>query len=115
MLLCNLSEGVILENSSMDFVIAVIRKFIPRNLTAERTYGTQSTQEARLQDEFYRACISLANGYVLSFPEFGMRHGRIDFFIPSKKWGIELLHNGLMHTLNNSRQGSMANGLATKR
>lgn len=96
MLLGNLDEGVISENSIVDFVITVIRKFIPLNLSARRMFGTttQSTPEAQFQDEFYRACISHTNNCVLSFPEFGNRRGRIDFFIPMKKWGIELLRNG---------------------
>ena len=96
MLLDNLDEGVIAENSIVDFVIVVIRKFIPLNLCARRTFGTttQSTPEAQFQDEFYRACISHTNNCVLSFPEFGNRRGRIDFIIPTKKWGIELLCNG---------------------
>jgi len=96
MLLGNLEEGVISESRIKDFVIAIIRKFIPLNLSASRTFGTttQSTPEAQFRDEFYRASMSHTKGSVLSFPEFGNKRGRIDFFIPSKKWGIELLRNG---------------------
>jgi len=96
MLLGNLEEGAISENCIEDFVIAVIRKFIPLNLSAPRTFGatTQSMPEMQFQDEFYRACMSHIKGCILSFPEFGNKRGRIDFFIPFKKWGIELLHNG---------------------
>ena len=91
MLLGNLEEGTISENRIEDFIIAVIRRFTP-----SRTFGatTQSTPETRFQDEFYRACMSHTKGCVLSFPEFGTQRGRIDFFIPLKKWGIELLCNG---------------------
>jgi len=53
--------------------------------------SVQSVPEAQFQDEFYHACAAYMNNSVVSFPEFGMRCGRIDFFIPSKKWGIELL------------------------
>ena len=95
-LLGNLDGGIISENNIVAFVIAVIRKFIPLNLSARRTFGAtiQSTPEAQFQDEFYRACISHTNNCVLSFPEFGNKRGRIDFLIPMKKWGIELLRNG---------------------
>ncbi|KIM77705.1 hypothetical protein PILCRDRAFT_11794 [Piloderma croceum F 1598] len=76
--------------------LMVIRKFIPLNLSARRTFGTtiQSTPEAQFRDEFYCACISHTNNCVLTFPEFGNKRGRIDFLIPMKKWGIELLRNG---------------------
>jgi hypothetical protein len=60
MLLGNQDEAIISENSIIDFVIAVIRKFIPLNLSAQRMFGTttQSAPEAQFQDEFYRACIN---------------------------------------------------------
>jgi hypothetical protein len=87
MLLGNLDEGVISENKIVDFVIAIIRKFIPLNLSAKRTFGTatQPVPEVQFQDEFYRACIGHTNNCVLSFPEFGNKRGRIDFLIPMKK------------------------------
>jgi hypothetical protein len=49
MLLGNLDNGVISENSIVDFILAVICKFIPFNLSARRTFGatTQSTPEAQ--------------------------------------------------------------------
>jgi hypothetical protein len=96
MLLGNLEEGIISESCIKDFVIAIIHKFILLNLSASRMFGTttQSIPEAQFQDEFYCASMSHTKGCVLSFPEFGNKHGRIDFFIPLKKWGIELLRNG---------------------
>jgi len=95
MLLGNQDEAIISENSVIDFVIAVIRKFIPLDLSA-RVFdtATQSTSEAHFQDEFYRACINHTKNCVVSFPEFGNKRGEIDFLIPTKKWGIELLSNG---------------------
>lgn len=82
------------EDSVFAFAEQVILKFSPRNLTP-RVVGssTQTIPEAQFQDEFYHASVILTNG-VMSFPEFGNKQGRIDFFIPSKKWGIELLRNG---------------------
>jgi hypothetical protein len=87
-------NGGISEGSVFAFVEQVILKFSPRSLTT-RVIGssTQTIPEAQFQDEFYHASLAHTNG-VMSFPEFGNKHGRIDFFIPSKKWGIELLRNG---------------------
>ena len=74
------------ENSLIDFVTQIIIKF---SLTIGNS--SQSVPEAQFQDGFYRAALVHTHGGVLSFPEFG---NKIDFFIPSKKWGIELLCNG---------------------
>jgi len=53
--------------------------------------------EARYQQEFYRAFFDVV-GPAYSSPEYstgkGHRKGRIDFFIRSKNWGIELLRDG---------------------
>ncbi|KIM75050.1 hypothetical protein PILCRDRAFT_13870 [Piloderma croceum F 1598] len=89
-------KAIISENSIIDFVIAVICKFIPLNLFAQRMFGTttQSTPEAQFQDEFYRACINHTKNCVVTFPEFGNKRSLIDFLVPTKKWGIELLCNG---------------------
>ncbi|KIM71678.1 hypothetical protein PILCRDRAFT_8231 [Piloderma croceum F 1598] len=96
MLLGNQDDAIISENSIIDFVIVAIRKFIPLHLSAQRTFGTatRSTPEAQIQDEFYRACINHTKNCILSFLEFGNKRGRIDFLIPMKKWGIELLRDG---------------------
>ena len=40
---------------------------------------------------------------VTTFPECGTPNGRIDFFISSKKWGIELLRNGDRLLAHNDR------------
>lgn len=84
------------EKKLVDFAIAVIRKFSPLNLETPRRLGTyvQRIPEAQYQDEFYRACSDHTQNCVASFPEFGNKQGRIDFFIPSKKWGVELLRDG---------------------
>lgn len=90
------TNGTIKEKKVVDFSIAVIRKFSPLNLEAPRCLGTsvQRIPEAQFQDEFYRACSDHTKNCVASFPEFGNKQGRIDFFIPSKKWGVELLRDG---------------------
>ena len=89
------TEGHINENSLINFMTNVIFKFSPLNLT-KRAIGkaSQSIPEAQFQEEFYRAALVHTHGGVLSFPEFGNKFGWIGFFIPSKKWGIELLRNG---------------------
>jgi len=30
----------------------------------------------------------------VTFPEYGTGYGRVDFYIPAKEWGVELLCNG---------------------
>ena len=89
-------KGELKEQSLTDFATAVIRKISPLALAKTHQVGSfiQSVPEAQFQDEFYRACTSHTKNCVVSFPEFGTKHGQIDFFIPSKKWGIELLRNG---------------------
>ncbi|TDL13463.1 hypothetical protein BD410DRAFT_797614 [Rickenella mellea] len=83
------------EANIHDFVIAILRKYSPINLQPRKANPiSQSIPEAQFQDEFYRASYAHTSGAVLSFPEFGNDRGRIDFFIPSKKWGIELLRDG---------------------
>ena len=47
----------------------------------------------QFQDEFYSASSKHANGFV-SFPEFGKKNGRLNFFIQLKKWGIEMPCDG---------------------
>jgi hypothetical protein len=88
--------GIVHDTSLSDFTMAVIRKFSSLNLDTPRKFGntTQTVPEAQFQDEFYRACAHHTQGDVVSFPEFGTKRGRVDFFIPSKKWGVELLCNG---------------------
>lgn len=81
----------------LQFVVAVIRGFSHRHLCAERRVGpgfVQRPPEAQFQDEFYRCCHAYSKGSVLTFPEFGTKTGRVDFYIPTKKWGVELLRDG---------------------
>jgi len=56
-------------------------------------------REAQYQDEFYRALHDFTKGSVLVSPEFASASdaseaGRIDFYIASKKWGIEITRDG---------------------
>lgn len=39
-------------------------------------------------------CHICSKGSILSFPECGTPKGRVDFYIPEKEWGVELLREG---------------------
>ena len=91
-------EGLIGDPNITTFVIEVLKHFSPKNLKPRedlKSSGSppQSIPEAQFQHEFYRACCDYTKGVVLTFPECGTSKGRIDFFIRSKKWGIELLRS----------------------
>jgi hypothetical protein len=86
----------VVELSLLSFVTNVIKKFSFLQLSSPRTRGPdrQRTPEAQYQDEFYRCCHAHTNGSLVTFPEFGDQKGRIDFYIPQKNWGVELLRDG---------------------
>jgi hypothetical protein len=57
--------------------------------------GLDPLPEAQYQDEFYRFLFTVTHGNVRISPEFASAEyakvaGRIDFFIPTVKWGIEI-------------------------
>ena len=68
----------------------------PVSIAETRHLGTsvQSIPEAQFQNDFYAACCEYGDICLVSFLEFGMKKGKIDFFIHCKQWGIELLRNG---------------------
>ncbi|KAL5478279.1 hypothetical protein ACEPAI_2463 [Sanghuangporus weigelae] len=85
------------QTNLLEFVLGIIRLFDPVILSEERRIGPACIQrppEAQYQDEFYRCSYKYSSGSCLSFPEFGTAEGRVDFYVPSKKWGIELLRDG---------------------
>ena len=93
-------DSRITESNLLEFAQAVVKRFSRQSLE-KREIGpkAQTIPEAQFQDEFYSVSSKHAHGSV-SFPEFGTKNGRIDFFIWSKKWGVELLHgdgNRLSH------------------
>jgi hypothetical protein len=98
---CNLIKDPDLQT----FVIEVIKRFSPQNLQTRGDLSTtpQPIPEAQFQQEFYRACCVYTRGCVTTFPECGTPKGRIDFFIRSKKWGVELLRDGVRLLGHNSR------------
>ena len=58
------------------------------------TGHVQHPPEAQYQDEFYRCCYTHSNGLLVTFPEFSIAKGQVDFYIPAKEWGVELLRDG---------------------
>jgi hypothetical protein len=85
------------ESNLLAFVVEVISHYSPANLTGNRRVGPgciQRPPEAQYQDEFYRCSHDRSNGSVVTFPEFGLGNGRIDLYVPAKKWGVEIVRNG---------------------
>lgn len=79
------------------FVFHVIKRFSPNQLSPNERLGPANIvrpQEAQYQDEFYCCCLDYTDKAIKTLSEFGNRKGRIDFYIPSKKWGVELLREG---------------------
>jgi hypothetical protein len=93
--LCNSVPAIPFEsNSILQLALDVIAGFSPRLLSAERRIGPgciQRPPEAQYQDEFYRSCHAYSDGSLLTSPEFSTAKGRVDFYIPSRQWGVELL------------------------
>ncbi|KIM24926.1 hypothetical protein M408DRAFT_228604 [Serendipita vermifera MAFF 305830] len=91
-------EYLIKDSTIQAFVLKVIEHFSPQNLQTRGDLSSSSTPqsipEAQFQQEFYRACGIYTGNCVTTFPECGTAKGRIDFFIRSKKWGVEVLRDG---------------------
>jgi hypothetical protein len=78
-----------------------VAKFRPNQLSrSDRRAETdeQDSPEAQYSHEWYRSLHEVTGGNVVMSPEYatapGKRRGRVDFYIPSMKWGIELLRDG---------------------
>jgi len=81
----------------LELVINVVSIFSPRVFSTPRDIGSGRVQrlpEARYQDEFYRCCYTYSKSTLITYPEFDMAKGRVDFYIPAKNWGVELLRDG---------------------
>ncbi|KAL5514658.1 hypothetical protein ACEPAG_1974 [Sanghuangporus baumii] len=86
-----------LQVNLLEFMLGIIRLFDPAILSEERRIGPACIQrppEAQYQDEFYRCSFKHPCGTYLSFPESGTMKGQASFYVPSKKWEIELLRDG---------------------
>jgi len=96
--------------SLLEFAIQIVKRFSPLNLSCPRSVGPyyfQTLPEAQYQNEFYRCCYDLTAGSLTTLPEFGTGDGRVDFYIPSKKWGVELLRDGQLLEQHNHRFAPM--------
>lgn len=107
------SDDMPTYRSVFDLCFAAISKFKPSQMhTPIRRVGashaTDPLPEAQYQDEFYRTVFSATAGSVCISPEFASARGahlvgRIDFFIPTVKWGIEIIRDGHQLSEHNSR------------
>ena len=96
-----------------DMALKVISNFKPSQLQIPiRRAGiptpVDKPPEAQYQDEFYRSLFSVTFGNVRVSPEFASARrarvaGRIDFFIPVVKWGVEITRDGARLTEHSSR------------
>jgi hypothetical protein len=110
------------SDNILEFVIDVIHLFSQRILsTTRRVVGpadyVQRPPEAHYQDEFYRCCHIHSNGSLVTFPEFGTAKGRVDFYMPAKEWGVELLRDGnqlAQHSGRFSESGSYGQTLSLR-
>ena len=86
-------------------ILALIRdtvaKFRPNQLSrSDRRAETDERDppEAQYSHEWHRSLHDVTGGGVVISPEYatgpGKRRGRVDFYIPSMKWRIELLRDG---------------------
>ncbi|KAI9040193.1 uncharacterized protein KD926_008517 [Aspergillus affinis] len=81
----------------LNLALDVISRFQPCQLAdAPRSLADKTRPlEDQYQKEFYRCLFPLVDGHVLISPEFviqsGIKGGTIDFLVPEKKWGLELL------------------------
>lgn len=87
--------------SLFELSLKTITKFRPSQLLTLRRVASESTHppEAQYQDEFYNSLLFVTSGNVRISPEYASakgarKAGRIDFFIPIVKWGIEITRDG---------------------
>ena len=107
--------------------LEVLKRFNPsqRHVPIRRVggiYTADRTPEAQYQDEFYRCLFDVTRGNVCIAPEFASERGfpkvtgRIDFFIPTVKWGIEITCEGdrlMQHALGFMDRGAYEKWLNT--
>ncbi|KAJ7224066.1 hypothetical protein GGX14DRAFT_556954 [Mycena pura] len=87
-----------------EFIIEVVRNLSSDALALAHRHtsgplGTPSILEAQWQNEVYRCAYKVTGGSGMWFsPEFGTpktaANGRIDFYVGTKKWGMEILREG---------------------
>ncbi|KAL4814738.1 hypothetical protein BDW67DRAFT_176907 [Aspergillus spinulosporus] len=86
-------------DSPLQLALDAIRCFQPRQLLDApcSLTGNIPPLEDQYQKEFYRCLFPLLDGHVIMSPEYvikqGTDGGTIDFLVPQKKWGLELLRD----------------------
>jgi hypothetical protein len=93
---------------SAEFIVKVISVQSPLRLNFSEKKRIcpaciQQPPEALCQDGLYLCCRGRSNGSLVTFPVFGIANGRADFYIPAKKWGMELLRDGNQHEQHSGR------------
>ena len=106
------------SNSILQLALEVIAGFSPRLLSAERIQRRigsgciQQPLEAQYQDKLYRCCYAYLNGSLVTLPEYCTTKRRVDFYIPSKIWSVELLRDGDQFEEHSGRfSGSVSYGV----
>lgn len=93
------NRDYIQEPTVYDFVVNVLKRFSIRRMQRTPRYGYGMVRRSdlpkpQIQDEFSRCCYVHSHGQVRNYAILGTQEGRVDFFIPSKRWAIELLRDG---------------------
>ena len=95
-LLLNHAPCTINAPSPLTLVVEIIKQMNPPKVP--QTQCATPPPEDWFGKEFYCASEHILNGGVLWSPEFGMKGvkggGAIDFYLESKKWGVEITRNG---------------------
>ena len=93
-----------------EMTFSILKKFNPSHLSSPsriRSDFSDCPLETRYQFEFYRGPFAATGGGVHICPELltalGACRGWIDFFVPDKKWGIELTREGKTLSEHSSR------------
>jgi hypothetical protein len=100
-----------------DMTFSILKKFNPSQLPSSciEVAFLDRPMEARYQFEFYRGLFAATGGGVRICPELftapGTCKGHINFFIPEKKWGIELIREETQSSLS---EHSSCFGLGSK-
>ncbi|PVF96831.1 hypothetical protein CPB86DRAFT_816074 [Serendipita vermifera] len=81
------------EATPLDFVKRVLRRFSSSRLFSIRQGKSpfiKNQSDVNYRQEFYRVC----GVSIVTFPEFVCGKGSTEFYIPSRKWAIKILHEG---------------------
>ena len=93
-------EATVPYKTPLKLVVSAIRQFIPSYLfdPPRSEQGSQRLLEDQFQKEVYRTLYQVTDGKLLTSPEYivkrGKNGGAIDFFLPSPRWGVELVRDG---------------------